>query len=133
MMFEIDQPALVNIQEQFPGIVDDIKEKMNTYFDDETCLRLRFLGNVPLFRGQDEETLYKMHYLTEEQYQYQFGDCILDQGCKSSKIMIVMEGSVQVRVSSWNDCGNKEEDLWLADLTRGSCFNVYAPFNHNSL
>jgi len=106
---------------------------MHSYFDDETCLRLRFLGNVPLFRGQDEETLYKMHYLTEEHYQYQFGDCILDQGCKNKNIMLVMEGSVQVRVSNCNDCNGTKEDLWLADLTRGSCFNVYAPFNQNQL
>ena len=43
---------------------------MNEYFDEETCLRLRFLGEVPYFRGQQEETLYKMHYLTQEHAKY---------------------------------------------------------------
>ena len=67
---------------------------MNSYFDDETCLRLRFINNVPLFKGQEEQTLYKVYYLVQEHYQFLMGDVILDQGCKSNKIHIVMQGTV---------------------------------------
>jgi hypothetical protein len=38
--------------------------------------------------------------------------------------MIVMEGNVQVRVGR-----NRATDFWLGNLRKGSCFNVYTPFD----
>lgn len=78
MMHEINDKSIENIKYRFPGIIDCIHEKMHSYFDDETDLRIRFLSNVPLFRGQDQETLYKMHYLTRDQNDYKMGEIILD-------------------------------------------------------
>ena len=40
--------------------------------------------------------------------------------------MIVMEGNVQVRVGK-----TRTNDYWLGNLRKGSCFNVYTPFEND--
>ena len=47
------------------------------------------------------------------------GDMIHQFGIHSEKIMIVMEGQVQIR----------SHDYWIGNLNKGSCFNVYGPFD----
>jgi len=92
---------------------------MHKYYDRDTCKRIRFVQNIPYFRKMDQAILYKISYLLIEDRNIQIGDLILQQGIHSENIMIVMEGQVQVRSS----------DYWIGNLNKGSCFNVYRPFN----
>lgn len=47
----------------------------------------------------------------------------------NENLMIIMKGTVQVRVIHRETNTNTTKDLWFSTLRQGSCFNVYNSFN----
>lgn len=57
------------------------------------------------------------------------GDVILQNGVANANILIVFEGTIQVRVGR-KDCNTgKIEDHWFANLSKGACINAYNSFS----
>ena len=61
---------------------------------------------------------------------YDMGDLILKQGENNEKIMILWEGTIQVRVSRSDPETDEYQDLWLDNLEKGACLAVYTSFIH---
>lgn len=59
---------------------------------------------------------------------FDLGDIVLKQGQNNEKIMILWEGTIQVRVSRKDPDSNHIEDFWLDNLEKGAQIAVYSSF-----
>lgn len=78
----------------------------------------------------EADTIHKIVYLIKHQV-YDFGDAILLGHMENSHIMIVWEGSIQVRVERRNPVNREIESYWLDTLEKGSCISVFRCFDNS--
>lgn len=50
---------------------------------------------------------------------------ILQQDCYSDKIMILVQGNIEMRVTGYDAAKKKKESFIFGYLHQGTCFNVY--------
>ena len=50
LMMALSNEGLKNIKGEFPSIFNSISNNMYKYIDRDTCERIRFIQNIPLFR-----------------------------------------------------------------------------------
>lgn len=87
-------------------------------------MRQLFVQNIPFLRGLDLQTIRPLTLLMKPQI-YDQGDQILANGDKSTKILILWEGNVQVRVTRQDPILETTVDIWFDNLSRGACIDVY--------
>ena len=85
------------------------------------------MHNVPYFRGLDVDTIRPLTFLMKQQV-YDQGDLILAKGQFNKSILILWEGELQVRVSRKDPSSDEVVDIWLDNLRKGTCIEVYNCF-----
>lgn len=78
-------------------------------------------------RGLEALTIQKIVYLMNQQ-DYEFGDSILLGHMENKNILIVWEGTVQVRVERRDPNTGYLSSSWLDTLEKGACISVFNCF-----
>ena len=68
LMVKLCEDGLSKIKDKFPSIFENIQDSISNYFDRDTCQRVRFIQNIPMFRFLDQKSLYRISYLLVEDW-----------------------------------------------------------------
>lgn len=90
-------------------------------------LRRLFVNNIPFFRRLDTPLITKITLLMSEQC-FTFNELVFKQNSHSDSIMIVMQGTLTMRVMHCDERTGKLYDLIFGYLYQGACFNAYHCF-----
>jgi len=85
------------VESNFPSIFTRIYDHMKIYNDEDMVQRREFVHNIPYFRGLEVYTINRIVYLIKSQT-FDKGDLIFGTADINKNILIVWEGTVQVRV-----------------------------------
>lgn len=124
----LSSESMQEIKEMFPSIFERIYGNMFSYNDEDMTRRRQFVENIPYLRGLDPESITEIAYLMR-QLIFEEGDLVLGKGQINQNILILWEGTIQVRVTKKDVETEEVSDYWLDNLEKGTCFSVYNCFD----
>lgn len=114
------------LQSRIPSLLQD--HVIAKYDDENMNMRRQFVRNIPYLENVDFQLVDKLVMLME-QHIYHKGEVILQQDFYSDKIMIILQGSIYMKVRRiCPDTGHRSE-VNFGKLRQGSCFNVFNSFS----
>ena len=107
---------------------------MHTYNDEIMSQRWQFVSYVPYLRGLPEDIITEITFKMKQQV-YEFGEQIVKSSEVNTNIIIVWNGTLQMRVSRFDPDTNVSSDFWIGNIHKGACIDVYNCFQvrHTSL
>ena len=94
---KLDRSKFNILQQNFPHIVDEMKQRIRSFKDPKMVFRRKALANIPWLRRVSDTVI--KHVLEQvEILRLGNGGTILKRGDKTDKVFVVLEGNVDIYV-----------------------------------